>query len=202
MQHALSRIVTWGHELLAEVVRPGDLVVDLTAGNGQDTLKLFQLVGTTGQVVAFDIQAEALANTKALLETNGAIVRTAVTNSLPLCLQSGIDLIATSHAQFGCYLAASPRGIVANLGYLPGGDQSILTCPESTITALEQASAQLAIGGRIAVVAYPGHPGGEVESIAVTEFFSDLSDHRFEVIQLKVMNRSRAPFLLVAEKLA
>lgn len=201
MKHALSRIVTWGHEFLAEVVSSGDLVVDLTAGNGQDTLKLFELVGVTGQVIAFDIQTEALTNTRTLLEANGAKVRSALVDDLPLCLQPGIDLVQASHADFGRYVVVSPRAIIANLGYLPGGDQQIKTHSESTTAALEQSCPQLAVGGRIAVVVYPGHPGGEQEATAVTEFFSRLSEHVFEVIQLKVSNRLSAPFLFVAEKL-
>ncbi len=51
-------------------------------------------------------------------------------------------------------------GIIANLGYLPGGDRAIITRSESTLAALDQSLTSLAVGGRVAVVVYPGHAGG------------------------------------------
>ena len=45
-------------------VKPGDVVLDLTMGNGNDTLYLSGKVGQKGKVYAFDIQKEALKNTK------------------------------------------------------------------------------------------------------------------------------------------
>ncbi len=75
MKRELTRIVSWGHELLSEVVHDGDLAVDLTAGNGQDTLTLFRMVGKKGRVISFDIQKRALERTAVLLEQAGACVR-------------------------------------------------------------------------------------------------------------------------------
>ena len=45
-------------------VKEGDLCIDATAGNGNDTLFLCELVGECGRVLAFDIQKEAVENTK------------------------------------------------------------------------------------------------------------------------------------------
>ena len=50
------------HRELAALVREGDLVVDATAGNGHDTAFLAARVGEQGKVLAFDIQAEAIAS--------------------------------------------------------------------------------------------------------------------------------------------
>src|SRR6478609_8419182 len=47
-------------EILRSVIRPGDLVIDATAGNGHDTLFLAECVGLEGRVLAFDVQAKAL----------------------------------------------------------------------------------------------------------------------------------------------
>jgi len=202
VKRSLTKIVTWGHEFLAEVVKPGGLAVDLTAGNGNDTHFLYQLVGRTGQVVAFDIQSEALVHTGTLLESYGIEVRNEPGDGVPLRRQAGVDLIEVSHEQLGCYVSAPTQGVVANLGYLPGGDRTIITSPESTIAALNQAVLLLSAGGRLVVVVYPGHPGGSEEAAAVTDFFSNLSEDVFQVLQLRVSNRSQAPFLFVAEKIA
>ena len=67
MSH-LANIVSRSQQLLNEVLQPGDLAVDLTAGNGSDTLSLAQTVGPTGTVLAFDIQVQALATTTERLE--------------------------------------------------------------------------------------------------------------------------------------
>ena len=75
----LTSIVHWSHVAIAEVMESGDLAVDLTAGNGNDTLFLARMVGPTGTVVAFDIQPQALETARTLLE--GAGVKTS------LCLE-------------------------------------------------------------------------------------------------------------------
>ncbi len=60
----LSQAQRW----VKERAGPGDCVVDATAGNGSDTLFLAQSVGPRGRVFAFDVQAEALENTRRRLE--------------------------------------------------------------------------------------------------------------------------------------
>lgn len=200
MKHALTRIVTWGHEFLAEVVSPGDLVVDLTAGNGQDTLALFRLVGKEGQIVAFDIQHQALVNTRALLESHGAGVRQVEDKTVPVARRAGVDLVSTSHENLKRYLRDAPQGIIANLGYLPGSDRAIITRLESTLSALRQAVELLAVYGRMTIVAYPGHAGGDHEAAAVGDFFARLPEREFQVLQLRITNRPQAPVLFVAEK--
>ena len=48
------------HRRLAEVIGPGDLCLDATAGNGLDTLFLAQRAGEIGTVHAMDVQKDAL----------------------------------------------------------------------------------------------------------------------------------------------
>jgi len=201
VKRELTRIVSWGHELLSEVVHDGDLAVDLTAGNGQDTLTLFCMVGKQGRVISFDIQKRALERTAVLLEQAGACVRKKTECLSEGDLVAGVELVSDSHERFSCYVDQAPMGIIANLGYLPGGDRAIITRSESTLAALDQSLTSLAVGGRVAVVVYPGHAGGDVEADAVSGFFSALSDRMFQVLLLKVTNRPQAPFLYVAEKL-
>ena len=47
------------------------LCIDATCGNGGDTAFLCRLVGPEGRVLGFDIQPEAIASTRARLETQG-----------------------------------------------------------------------------------------------------------------------------------
>lgn len=197
-RRSLNGIIAWGHELLAEVVVVGDLVVDLTAGRGQDTLALQQLVGVEGQVVAFDVQSEALTSTRMRLSASGIQVRHHDRES-PLPRRPGVDLVQLCHTRYAQVVAEQPAAAIANLGYLPGGDQKLVTCSESTISALAQVLASLKVGGRLAVVVYPGHPGGQAEADQVACFFAGLGNI-FDVLQLKLCNRYQAPGLFVAEK--
>src|SRR3954454_12453143 len=61
---ALPTAVQWSHVILSERLRPGDLVVDATAGNGHDTLFLAERVLPGGRVFAFDVQTEAIDATR------------------------------------------------------------------------------------------------------------------------------------------
>ena len=198
MSH-FSNIVSRSQQLLSEVLQPGDLAVDLTAGNGSDTLFLAQSVGPTGRVLAFDIQEQALSKTAAKLTQAGVSV---IRSDSPISSKQtlGVTLICASHDKLPDYLDASPNGIIANLGYLPGGDETVTTQTDSTVAALQYAIEALAAGGRISVVVYPGHPGGEDEGRAVDRLFASLTLKRWQVLRIEVPNSSAAPYLLVAEK--
>lgn len=67
----ITKTTEWAMEIVSRYVTEGDTVIDATMGNGRDTLALARLVGSTGRVIAFDIQPQALENTKALLVSNG-----------------------------------------------------------------------------------------------------------------------------------
>lgn len=199
MKHPLTKIVSWSHDLLKEVVAPGDLVVDLTAGNGYDTLLLWRLVGANGQVVAFDIQEQALRVTEQRLLEAGGTVQWIAGEEFSIG-KSGVNLIAASHTELDKYPISDAKAIIANLGYLPGGDLQLVTRPDTTLIALDKACDLLAPGGRLAVVIYPGHDGGQEEAEQVDTFFRNLPDQDFHVLCLRVGNRPQAPYLQVAEK--
>ena len=119
------QITQWCARFIREQIKPGDLCIDATMGNGNDTLLLSTLCKENGQVLAFDIQEMALTNTRKRLQCAGA--------------PENYQLILDSHTNMGSY--ASPGSvscIVFNLGYLPGGDHSLSTKAETSIQALEQ----------------------------------------------------------------
>lgn len=58
------QITQWCARFIKEQVSPGDLCIDATMGNGNDTLLLSTLCGEKGRVLAFDIQEQALKSTK------------------------------------------------------------------------------------------------------------------------------------------
>lgn len=66
----LKGILNFAHHLLEESVCKGDTVIDATCGNGNDTLFLSNTVGENGDVLAFDIQQQAIEKTKEVLIGN------------------------------------------------------------------------------------------------------------------------------------
>lgn len=71
----LFLVPSWGggRRFWKHVVSPGDSVIDATCGGGKDTLALARLVqpwkgGRGGRVLAIDVQEEALARTRSLLQ--------------------------------------------------------------------------------------------------------------------------------------
>ncbi len=197
---SLTRIVSWSHQLLCEVLGPGDLAVDLTAGTGQDTLVLAEAVSSAGQVVAFDLQAEALELTTQLLEQHDFVVKS-IPDGKAVPRTFGVYLVHACHTSLSKILTHPVKAIIANLGYLPGGDKSLVTRPETTLAALGQSLELLAPGGRLAVTVYPAHPGGEEEGAVVDAFFCSLPREEWVVLSIRAANREEAPYLLVAERL-
>jgi tRNA A58 N-methylase Trm61 len=91
---ACLSLLELAHASVQRAVKPGSVAVDATAGNGNDTLFLAGLVGTSGLVLAFDIQPEALEKTRAVLENAklAARVRLFLTGheNIAACLQGNV----------------------------------------------------------------------------------------------------------------
>ncbi|MDK6628525.1 class I SAM-dependent methyltransferase, partial [Aerococcus urinae] len=70
-----------------------------------------------------------------------------------------------------------------------------------TIQALEKLCQRLEAGGRIAVMIYYGHIGGDVERDAVLDFVGQLPQQEFTVALYKTINQiNQPPFLVMIEK--
>lgn len=185
-QQGLYGAVPLAHHFLRERLAAGDLVVDATCGNGQDTLLLAELVGGDGQVWAFDLQAEALARTGERLAAAG--------------LQQRVQLIQSGHERLAEFITAPLQAVVFNLGYLPAGDKSVVTVAATTLAALEQAAKLLRSGGFILIAVYTGHDEG-AEWQAVQQWAAGLHPHSFNVWQMRQLNRGgTAPFLVMVER--
>lgn len=146
-------------EVVRRVVQPGQHVVDATVGRGFDTLLLARAVSPGGRVDGFDCQAEAIEATRERLEQAGFV--------------QTVRLWHQSHAEMAAVVQQPVHFVVFNLGYLPGGDETITTEAESTLQALQAARELLLPGGFISVVAYPGHPAGLIEYEAIAAWMAE-----------------------------
>lgn len=157
-----------------------DLCIDATAGNGNDTKLLAELVGEQGKVLAFDIQEQALENTKRLLEQAD--------------LSSRVELICESHTEMGQYAEAeSIACIVFNFGYLPGGDHQLATRKETSIQAICEGLRLLKKGGMMSLCIYSGGDTGFEERDAILEFVKNLDSKKYLVILSSYYNRPNNP---------
>ncbi len=137
------------------------IAVDATVGAGFDALFATSILNDGGKVFCFDVQSEAIARSKLLLEKNNVLDRAV--------------FFETGHENMESVLPIDVVGCVDcvffNLGWLPRSDKKISTKPDTTISALQSA---LRIVNRkksvLSVLCYKAHDGGYSEFRAVENF--------------------------------
>ncbi len=158
------RLIETAHALLKKHLNTGDKAIDGTLGRGQDTLLLAQIVGPTGAVIGFDIQAAAIEATSTLLHTHHCA--------------AWVQLFQKNHATLDETLPVGWKGHTAaaifNLGYLPGGNPEVITETHTTLIALNSALEALKSSGLLISMLYPGHPGGDIEATAAKAWMESL----------------------------
>jgi hypothetical protein len=184
-------MVTLAKRYLSELIKPGDVVIDATVGNGYDTEFLARCVGPEGKVYGFDIQEEAI--TKASQRLAG------------LQLSDWVTLFNVDHKLLLKHIDSSYHGNIAaitfNLGYLPGKLKEVKTQTGSTISALDQAIELIKPGGIITVISYLGHRGGSQEAGNVQEFLKQAhcSNLNIKTVSSDII-KDNAPELVVITK--
>lgn len=185
----LSNSIQISHILLKEALNTAKVIVDATAGNGNDTLFLAQNAQPDAKIYAFDIQAEALYNAKEKMKNS--------------CMRTDIkvNFIQASHDEVQTYVENNLDLVIFNLGYLPGGNHAITTKSETTLKALQIMLNKLNVHGHIAIVVYPGHEEGLKESQLIKDFASSLAKKYFTVGWYQMINHNNnAPALCWIEK--
>ena len=173
------------HFILAHLGE-GDTAVDFTMGNGYDTVFLSQTVGESGEVIAFDIQPDALVSTEKNLRKNGC--------------PDNWHLICASHHRAPEFIHKPIKAGMFNLGYLPGaGRKQVTTMRSTTLPAVESALGMLGEDAVLLVAVYPGHPEGAAEGEELCKYFSTLSRFKYSIAQFRMLNSPESPFFIVIE---
>lgn len=166
------------HDYLTRKVQPGQVCIDATAGKGRDTALLCRLTGRSGRVLAFDIQEDAIRQTRELLASQG--------------LEA--EVIRDSHANMERY--ADPETVdwvVFNFGRLPGGDPAVFTRAESSLAAIDAGLRLLKKGGTMVIALYYGGANGYEERDALLAHLAGLDSRRCSVLTGSWANRPNDP---------
>lgn len=174
------QITEWCHHFIREHVKQGDICIDATAGNGNDTQLLCELVGEQGKVFAFDIQEQAIENTRNRLEK--------------FALSDRAEVIKDSHTNMGQYVEEENVScIVFNFGYLPGGDHALATHKDTSIAAIYAGLDLLKKGGMMSLCIYSGGDSGFEERDGILGELKKLDTKQYLVILTSYFNRPSNP---------
>ena len=164
------------NQIMENNLKPNDKVIDMTIGNGNDTLFLSKLVNK-GFVYGFDIQKKAINNTDKLLKDNNI---------------NNYKLINDSHENVDKYIKDKVSLVLFNLGYLPSGDKSITTKSKSTIMAIDKSLKLLNSKGIILIVIYK-HKEGLKEEQDIKEY---LKSNSIKYTEYHNTDDIKAPYLI------
>ncbi|QIK70326.1 methyltransferase domain-containing protein [Erysipelothrix sp. HDW6C] len=148
------------HEFMLQFLNTQSRVVDMTCGNGHDTLFLAH---HAQHVYAIDIQKAAIEATEILTQD-----------------YANITFLNQSHDTVDYKKIAPITGAIYNLGYLPGSDKTLITTAATTIASLKKLLD--VVSDFIVVSCYLKHEGGYDEYQAVTAFL-DATNTSYETLR-------------------
>lgn len=172
------------------------LLVDATCGNGHDSLYLLSHAPAAAVLLCLDVQEAALQRTRARLKAAG--------------LEGRARFHLRGHQELGTILTELKRDmsgyrlacVCFNLGWLPGGDKSLITSAPYSLAALEASLTELEPQGVISMHCYTGHAGGQEEADALAARVEVLPPRRWRVLHTVDANRmGQGESLLLLERL-
>lgn len=178
----METVLEFAHTLLKNHLSKMDNSIDMTVGNGNDTLFLASI---SNHVYGFDIQTQALEITTDKLKNHNV---------------DNVSLFLDSHENIDHYNLENIKGIIFNLGYLPKGNKEITTKVSSTIMAFYKALTLLKKDGICVFVIYPGHFEGQKESQKLMQLATQLPQKEYQVLHYEFFNQKNNPPYLIAIK--
>ena len=152
----MDKVIDFSKKIISEINNK-HIAIDMTCGRGNDTLFLAKMFTN---VYAFDIQDEAINETKELLNSNNI---------------NNVTIIKDNFINVCKYVLDNVDCVMYNLGYLPKGDKNIHTETNDTIKSISEVMKILSKDGIISICFYPGFPSGKDESIKTLEFLKSIN---------------------------
>ena len=168
---------TFVHKYIKPLINKEDICVDMTAGNGNDTLFLSTLAK---KVYAFDISKKAIENTKNKIKDNKNVV-----------------MINDNHINIDKYVKEEISLFIFNLGYLPYSDEKNITKANETLIAFKKAYELLKQNGYIIITFYLGHEGGKDEFYLLDDY---LRKNRIPIIESYRQDKIDSPISYIIKK--
>ena len=168
---------TFVHKYIRPLIGKDDIVVDMTAGNGNDTLFLARYAKT---VYAFDISEEAIRRSRE---------KTAECDN--------VILIYDNHIHIDRYIKEKIRLFVFNLGYLPSSEETRITKAEETLISFDRAYSLLEEKGYIVITFYLKHPGGRDEYYLLDRY---IQTEKIAIIDSYKQDKQDAPITYIIKK--
>ena len=166
---------TFVHKYIKPLIHVDDITVDMTVGNGNDTLLLSDL---SRKVYGFDISSEAIERTKSKLTKDNVI------------------LIHDNHINVDKYIKEDIRLFIFNLGYLPHSSDNNHTKAEETLIAFKKAY-ELISDGYIIITFYIGHIGGKDEYYLLDKYIKQVN---IKVIEKYKQDKINSPITYIIKK--
>ena len=147
------RTSTFNQKYFKSIIKDNMISVDMTAGNGNDSLYLAKL---SKKVYAFDIQEEAINSTAKRCKDCQNII-----------------YILDNHANIKKHISEKVDVVFFNLGYLPGSNSSLTSNVKDTYNAIINAYDLLNDGGYLSITSYRGQHGGLGEFNMIEDLISN-----------------------------
>lgn len=181
----ITKTTSFAKEIWKDYINSDCVAIDATVGNGNDTLFLAQ---NCKFVYGFDIQKEAIDNTRDLLKNHGL---------------DNFELFERSHSEMDESINEKADLIVFNLGYLPDGIKSVTTRTDTTLKAVEKSLQLLRKDGLLSIMIYWGHEEGKYEREALLQYARGLDSKVFHSVYINTINQKNNPpeILLITRKI-
>ena len=169
---------TFIHKYIKPLISKEDIVIDMTAGNGNDTLFLANLAK---QVYGFDISDKAIENTKEKVKDFNNVI-----------------LIKDNHINVDKYVSSKVKLAIFNLGYLPGDNEEITTKADETLIAFKKAYELLMNDGYLVITFYLRQNGGLDEYYLLDDY---IKKNRLQIIETYRQDKVLSPITYLIRKL-
>ena len=160
---------------MGSYIKDVKVAVDMTVGNGFDSKNILEIVKPK-KLYCFDIQQEALDNSKNLLKDF-----------------SNYELILDNHRNFDKYVKDYVDFAIYNLGYLPNGDKLITTNSVDVEESVRKLLDKLNSKGVIFITFYIGHLCGQIESAEMSSFLKTIDQKDYTVLKFTFENQKNLP---------
>lgn len=170
--------------LIENYIKKASVAIDMTCGNGIDS-KLILDSFDIKKLYCFDIQQQALDNTKNLLKN-----------------YRNYEIILDNHKNFDKYIKENVDFAIYNLGYLPRGDKEITTNYIDVEESLNKLLNKLNKNAVIIITFYPGHLSGKIESKEVLTFLKKLNQKQYMILKFTFENqKNNPPFVVMIQNI-